>query len=111
MPRNLTLLNRTLSVSGAVIVPGNLLMTGSTRFERLDRTPLPAIAQTVEGEFVVLARVDSDQVLYQDPRAGRPQQCGRDEWLVQWNGKLILITSRASLTGALARFDFSCDES
>lgn len=79
----------------------------STRFDRLVRTPLPGIAQTVAGEFIILARVEADQVLYQDPRAGRPQQCSRDEWMTKWNGKLILFTSRASLTGDLARFDFS----
>lgn len=79
----------------------------TTRFERLDRTPLPAIAQTVDGEYVVLARVDGTQVLYQDPKAGRPLKCSRDEWMAKWNDKLILFTSRASLTGDLARFDFS----
>ncbi|BCS53646.1 type I secretion system permease/ATPase [Geobacter sp. SVR] len=79
----------------------------TTRFERLDRTPLPAIAETIDGEFVILARVDADQVLFQDPHAGRPLQCHRDEWLARWNGRLILFASRASLTGDLARFDFS----
>lgn len=78
-----------------------------TRFERLDRTPLPAIAQTLEGDYVVLARVDGEQVLYQDPKVGRPQQCSRAQWQAKWNGKLILFTSRASLAGELAKFDFS----
>jgi ATP-binding cassette, subfamily B, bacterial HlyB/CyaB len=79
----------------------------ATRFDRLARTPLPAIAQTFEGNFVILARVDADQVLYQDPQAGRPLQCSREEWEVKWNGRLILFASRSSLTGELARFDFS----
>ena len=79
----------------------------STRFDRLDRTPLPAIAETIDGTFVILARVDADQVLYHDPRIGRPQQCSRDEWLAKWNDTLILFTSRATLSGDLARFDFS----
>ncbi len=79
----------------------------STRFDRLERTPLPAIAETIEGNFVILARVGSDHVLYHDPHVGRPQQCSRDEWMSLWNDKLILFTSRASLAGELARFDFS----
>ena len=79
----------------------------SSRFDRLPRTPLPAIAQTIDGEFVILARVDGEQVLFQDPKVGRPQQCSAQEWQAKWNGKLILFTSRASLAGELARFDFS----
>ncbi|UXY13914.1 type I secretion system permease/ATPase [Chitiniphilus purpureus] len=78
-----------------------------TRFERLDRTPLPAMAQTIDGRFVILARLDNDHVLYQDPQVGRPQQCSKAEWLARWSGRLILFTSRASLAGELARFDFS----
>lgn len=81
--------------------------TIETRFDRLDRTPLPGIAQTVAGDYVILARIDGDQVLYQDPKVGRPQQCMKDEWQAKWNGKLILFTSRASLAGDLAKFDFS----
>ncbi len=79
----------------------------NTGFDRLVRTPLPAIAQMVDGQFVVLARADADKVLYQDPNIERPQQCSREEWLALWGGRLILFTSRASLTGDLARFDFS----
>jgi subfamily B ATP-binding cassette protein HlyB/CyaB len=79
----------------------------ATRLDRLDRTPLPAIAKTVDGEFVILARIDADKVLFHDPKAGRPQQCSRDEWQAKWADTLILVTSRASLTGELARFDFS----
>lgn len=79
----------------------------NTRFDRLARTPLPAIAETIEGKFVILARVSDEYVLYHDPHAGRPQQCSRDEWMSLWNDRLILFTSRASLAGELARFDFS----
>ncbi len=81
--------------------------TVTARFDRLDRTPLPGIAQTIDGDFIILARIDADQILYQDPRIGRPQQCSREEWLAKWNGKLILFTSRASLAGEMACFDFS----
>ncbi|TJZ74820.1 type I secretion system permease/ATPase [Chitiniphilus eburneus] len=78
-----------------------------TRLDRLDRTPLPAMARTLAGEWVILARVEGDQVLYHDPIAGRPQRCSQEAWLAMWSGRLILFTSRASLAGDLARFDFS----
>ncbi|THF65558.1 type I secretion system permease/ATPase [Pseudothauera nasutitermitis] len=79
----------------------------TTPLERLARTPLPAVALTAEGGFVVLARADEDKVLIQDPRAGRPQVVARAEFAERWTGELILFTSRASLAGEMARFDFS----
>lgn len=79
----------------------------NTRFDRLDRTPIPAMAQLLDGRWMILAKVDGDAVLYHDPQAGRPMQCTKDEWLVLWSGRLILFTSRSSIAGDLAKFDFS----
>lgn len=74
---------------------------------RLERTPLPALASDKDGRFFILARIDGDQVLIQDPRIERPQVLGQDEFVARWNGELILFASRASLAGELARFDFT----
>ncbi|NMG50142.1 type I secretion system permease/ATPase [Azoarcus communis] len=78
-----------------------------TRLERLSRTPLPAVALTVEGRFVVLARADDENVLIHDASAGRPQVLARADFAAIWSGELILFASRASLAGDMARFDFS----
>lgn len=78
-----------------------------THFDRLERTPLPAMAKTSEGQWVILAKIEGDEVLIQDPLVGRPQKISKDQWVTQWSGRLILFTSRASLAGDLARFDFS----
>jgi ATP-binding cassette, subfamily B, bacterial HlyB/CyaB len=78
----------------------------NTSLDKLERTPLPAMAKTLNGDWVILAKVEGDTVLYQ-PAQGRPLQCSRQEWLSLWSGRLILFTSRASLAGDLARFDFS----
>ncbi|MEN9657601.1 MAG: hypothetical protein RL571_1066 [Pseudomonadota bacterium] len=81
-----------------------------THFDRLDRTPLPAMAQRLDGSWVILAKVDANSdpaVLFHDPQSGRPQSCSQQEWQALWSGRLILFTSRASLAGDLARFDFS----
>lgn len=75
--------------------------------ERLDRTPLPAMAVDVDGGYFILARFDADKALIHDPRAERPQVLTHDELLTRWTGRLILFTSRASLIGAMAKFDFS----
>ncbi|QLI81183.1 type I secretion system permease/ATPase [Chitinibacter fontanus] len=78
-----------------------------THFDRLERTPLPAMAKTIEGGWVILAKIEGNEILIQDPLFGRPQKISKDEWLTKWSARLILFTSRASLAGDLARFDFS----
>lgn len=88
--------------------------------DRLSLTPLPALAllthDDVNGDapkVVVLAQCDGQRVLFLDPAAGTDAQTAQptieplDTFAAHWSGELILITSRASLAGALARFDFS----
>ena len=78
-----------------------------TSLDRLDRTPLPAMAVDSSGGYFILARFDADKALIHDPKAERPQVVSRDELLARWNGELILFTSRASMVGEMAKFDFS----
>lgn len=85
----------------------------ATTAERLVLTPLPALAQvrSLDGSVrtVILAQTDGQRVLLQDPGVpgGRPIIESMDVFASQWTGELTLITSRASLTGSLAKFDFS----
>lgn len=83
-----------------------------TRIERLGRIPLPAVAvfkptADAPGRFVILARVEGDQVLIQCPKAGRPETLSLATFVEQWSGELILFTSRASLAGEMSKFDFT----
>jgi subfamily B ATP-binding cassette protein HlyB/CyaB len=85
----------------------------STTPERLQLTPLPALAM-LRGEdgatrIVILAQCDGQRVLVQDPAAvpSRPMIEPLAVFQQQWTGELILITSRASLAGELAKFDFT----
>jgi subfamily B ATP-binding cassette protein HlyB/CyaB len=78
-----------------------------TRWERLASTPLPAIAQCRDGEFVVLARIVDDKVLIQDPAVGRPELIERAAFEARWSGRLILIARRASLGDLTRHFDIS----
>ena len=82
--------------------------------ERLRHKPLPAIAfvQSESGapRAVVLAQCDETRVLFHDPASpggNRPVIEPIAHFATRWTGDLILITSRASLAGELARFDFS----
>ena len=78
-----------------------------TTFDRLAHTSLPAMAQATDGGFFIIARVDAGKVLIHDPRAERPLIVTREQLEERWAGELILFTSRASLTGELAKFDFT----
>jgi len=82
--------------------------------ERLELLPLPALAfvgdAAESSRVVVLAQCDGERVLLQefaDGQRGRPTIEPLVAFAARWTGELILIASRASLAGALARFDFS----
>ncbi len=85
----------------------------NTTAERFSSTPLPALAlmHSEHGTLraVILAQCDGQRVLYQEAgrNGGRPMIEALDAFAAQWTGQLILVASRASLTGALAKFDFS----
>ena len=87
---------------------------------RLHLTPLPALALMRDGSVLLLAQCDGQRVLLQSftPGEGAAQgqaqaQGGQpiieplDTFTQAWTGQLILVTTRASLAGELARFDFS----
>jgi ATP-binding cassette, subfamily B, bacterial HlyB/CyaB len=84
-----------------------------TSADRLPLTPLPALAavRRASGEidYVILAQCDGQRVLLQDPSfaSGRPIIESVDAFATRWTGDLVLIASRASIVGDLARFDFS----
>jgi len=89
-----------------------------TDVSRLSLTPLPALAvlRGAPGQqqrVVVLAQCDGQRVLIQAFEAGPAAAMGRpviepmDVFAAGWTGELLLITSRASLAGELAKFDFS----
>lgn len=75
--------------------------------DRLLKLPLPAIAVRVDGGFFVMARADERSVLIHDPHDPQPQVLSHAQLQQQWSGQLILLASRASVIGELARFDFS----
>jgi len=79
----------------------------STTATRLDRTPLPAIAISKTGEFFVLAQTDGDTFLIHHPSEARPLVLNETEFAELWSGELILFASRASVSGDLAKFDFT----
>lgn len=74
---------------------------------RLSQTPLPILAAGTDGKFFIIARVDGDRVLIQDPEVGRPEVVSLAALAERWSGSSVLLTSRASLAGSMAKFDFT----
>ncbi|MDP2351991.1 MAG: cysteine peptidase family C39 domain-containing protein, partial [Pseudomonadota bacterium] len=79
----------------------------ATSTDRLPTTPLPALALDRQQGFFILARFDDDQALIHDPASPRPESLSLEALQQRWSGDLILFTSRASLAGDLAKFDFT----
>jgi subfamily B ATP-binding cassette protein HlyB/CyaB len=87
--------------------------------QRLQRAPLPAVAQDTEGRYFIIAKYDAGaagDAPASGPLAGRvliqrpgepPQVLSVASLLDQWTGELIFFTSKASFAGVMARFDFS----
>jgi subfamily B ATP-binding cassette protein HlyB/CyaB len=68
-----------------------------------------------DGRHVVLAQCDGQRVLFMDPGArgadgapvARPTIESLDVFAQAWSGELLVASSRATLAGSLAKFDFS----
>jgi len=76
-------------------------------WERLESTPMPAIAALRDGSFLLLAKASEDKVLVQSPDASRPALMSLVELLSVWDGSLILMTRRAGLADMTHRFDIA----
>ena len=78
-----------------------------TPVERLDRTPLPAIACANDGSFFIIARLDQDSILIHDHQSQRPEMINTEQLQRRWSGDLVLLRSQSSLAADLSKFDFT----
>jgi subfamily B ATP-binding cassette protein HlyB/CyaB len=76
----------------------------TSNFDRLRKTPLPALAAFKDGSWLVIGKVAEDKLLIQRPPAARPEFITRDAFLESWNGRLILLARRAPLGDPARRF-------
>ncbi|WP_138472346.1 type I secretion system permease/ATPase [Poseidonocella sp. HB161398] len=74
---------------------------------RLDRLPVPAIAELASGEFVLLGGVRGEAVLVLDPLSGQVETRDADAFRAEWSGRVILVARRAVLGGAGSSFGIS----
>jgi subfamily B ATP-binding cassette protein HlyB/CyaB len=78
-----------------------------TQWEKLPGTPCPAIAKWTDGRYVVLAKIEGDKALIQEPVEGRPLVLSREQFQAAWTGQLLLFTKRANVRLQDLKFDFT----
>ena len=79
----------------------------TTSWDELAATPLPAIARRTDGRHVVLAKVQGEKVLVQDPLEKRPNLLMKEEFVATWSGSLLLCTKRVGLRIEDRSFDIT----
>lgn len=79
--------------------------TIKTSWARLSRMPLPGIAALRQGGYLLVGRADGNEVLVQRSSDSRPHKLTRAEFEELWDGRLVLMTRRTSLSDLSRRFD------
>lgn len=79
----------------------------NTPVNRLTKVSLPALVWDDAGNHFILAKIDGKQYLIQDLALKKTVILEGDNFIQRYTGVLILITSRASILGTLAKFDFT----
>ena len=74
---------------------------------RLKMLALPALVWRDDGQHFILAKIDDERYLIQDLVLGKPVVLSAEEFSRRYSGQLILVASRASVLGSLAKFDFT----
>jgi subfamily B ATP-binding cassette protein HlyB/CyaB len=78
-----------------------------TNWERLAVTPLPGVAVLRDGGFLILGKVADGKILVQWPMVPRPETMTQAELEAVWDGDVVLMARRASLTDLSRRFDIT----
>ncbi|WP_119300772.1 type I secretion system permease/ATPase [Dongia deserti] len=79
----------------------------TTSYERLAAAPLPALAGAKDGSFFILGRSNEDKVLVHRGTGGAAEVLDRNAFEAVWDGSLIYITRRATLSDFGRQFDIS----
>ena len=78
-----------------------------TKWTKLPGTPFPAIAKLRDASYTVLAQINGEKALIQDPVEGRPLVLSREQFESKWTGELLLFAKRAHLRPQDLKFDFT----
>ena len=76
----------------------------TSNIARLATTPLPALVRMRDGAWLVAGRVADGKILIQSPFERAPRLVPLDDFGALWDGTLLLMARRASLTDPYQRF-------
>lgn len=117
LPADGAQLRHQFALSGQVLTDTDLLRAAKhlglkaglhkAEWNSLPATPLPAMVKRTDGGYVVLAKVEAEKVLVQDPIEGRPVVLSREQFEAMWTGELLLVTKRAQVCPQDLTFDFT----
>jgi ATP-binding cassette, subfamily B, bacterial HlyB/CyaB len=79
----------------------------ATTWARLANTPMPSLASLKDGGFLLLGKVAEDKLIVLEPGRPQPIQMAQAEFEAVWDGRLLMMTKRASLTDLSSRFDIT----
>jgi len=79
----------------------------ASTWERLSTTPMPALAALRDGGFLLLGKVAEDKIIVLEPGSPQPIAMPQAEFEASWDGRVLLMTKRASLTDLTRRFDIT----
>ncbi|MDA9404488.1 type I secretion system permease/ATPase [Bradyrhizobium sp. CCBAU 45389] len=78
-----------------------------TNWSRLSGLPMPALAILRGDKFLILGKAGADKVIALEPGRPQPVMMLRTELEATWDGSVILMTRRASLSDLARRFDIT----
>nr|WP_312016083.1 type I secretion system permease/ATPase [Bradyrhizobium sp. JYMT SZCCT0428] len=79
----------------------------TTNWGRLPSTPMPALAALRDGGFLLLGKAGEGKVIVLEPGSPRPAIMTQTELEQVWDGRLVLMTKRATLSDLSRRFDIT----
>lgn len=83
----------------------------SSSIADLYKLPLPALAETIDGDSVILLKIEDQSImpryLVQRGDAERPEIWSDDEARLRFSGRLLLMTSREAMAGEKRPFDIA----
>lgn len=79
----------------------------TTNWSRLPNTPMPALAALRDGGYLLLGKAGDGKVIVLEPGRPRPIVMTQAELEQIWDGRLVLMTKRATLGDLSRRFDIT----
>ena len=79
----------------------------ATNWQRLANTPFPGIAVLNDGNFLIIGKVGEGKILVQTPGTPKPSIMTQAEFEEIWDGRVVLVARRASLSDLSRRFNIS----